>query len=125
MIDLIMVGGQMNKMVCIYCRKSIDEDSSFCKYCGAGVILNNADRHKEEKLATIFQSVYRTLQTCSEYSEKEFEEKFEPFKSYVNKILSNNDYYRLLVDIIFYSGFRASTVDKYLEVSINKGAIRR
>lgn len=29
--------------------------------------------------------------------------------------MSNNDYYKLLVDIIFYSGFKASTVGKYLD----------
>ena len=29
--------------------------------------------------------------------------------------MSNNDFYKILVDIIFYSGFKASTVDKYLD----------
>jgi len=75
----------------------------------------NSNAHNEEKLARIFQSVYTTLCTHSDYSEKEFEEKFEAFKNFKNRIMRNNDYYRLLVDIIFYSGFRAATVDKYLE----------
>lgn len=57
----------------------------------------------------------RTLYTYSDYSEKEFDEKFSTFKSYENLLLSDNDYYRILVDIIFYSGFKASTVDRYIE----------
>jgi DNA-3-methyladenine glycosylase I len=79
------------------------------------MVTANANTHNEEKLASIFQSVYRTLYTYSDYLEKEFEEKFNAFKNYQNRIMSDNDYYRLLADIIFYSGFRAATVDKYLE----------
>lgn len=105
----------MNKIECKACGKSIDEDSVFCKYCGATIGNANANADNEEKMASIFQRVYRTLYTHSDYSEKEFEEKFRPFKDYENRIMSDDDYYRLLVDIIFYSGFRAATVDKYLE----------
>lgn len=108
-------GSQLNKMECKSCGKSIVADSCFCKYCGASVGTYNVNANNERKLASIFQSVYRTLQTYSDYSEKEFEEKFEAFKSYENRVMSDNDYYEVLVDIIFYSGFRASTVEKYLE----------
>jgi len=105
----------LNKIECKLCGKSIDEDSCFCKYCGANVGTANANAHNEKRLASIFQSVYRTLYTYSDYSEKEFKDKFAAFKCYGNRAMSDNDYYRRLVDIIFYSGFRASTVDKYLE----------
>jgi 3-methyladenine DNA glycosylase len=105
----------MNKIECKACGKSIDEDSCFCKYCGATVSNAKANVHNEDKMASIFQRVYKTLYTHSEYSEKEFDEKFSSFKDYENRIMSDDDYYRLLVDIIFYSGFRAATVDKYLE----------
>jgi len=102
-------------MVCRSCGKCLDEDSSFCKYCGASVAFTNVNPHNEEKLATIFKSVCSTLYTYSDYSEKEFQEKFEVFKNYEKRIMSDNDYYRLLVEIIFYSGFRAAIVEKYIE----------
>lgn len=105
----------MEKIKCGLCERRIDEDSHFCKYCGTAIVFRNEDTYNEERLTYIFQNVYKTLQTYSSYSEKEFDEKYESFKNYKNRTLSDNDYYRLLVDIIFYSGFRASTVDKYIE----------
>jgi len=105
----------MNKIECQSCRSSIDEDSSFCKYCGVCVSHANFHALNNERLNSIFQRVYRTLCKYSDYSEEEFEDKFEVYKNYEDRIMSDNDYYRAIVEIIFYSGFKASTVDKYLE----------
>lgn len=103
----------MNTVECKSCNKSIDEDSSFCKYCGTSIRKNN--QNSEINLASIFHKVYKTLQENSDYSKEEFIEKFDVYKGFENREMSDNDYYRLLVDIIFYSGFRAATVDKYLD----------
>lgn len=111
-----MEENRVRKIECGSCTKSIDEDSVFCKYCGSKTSAIQTNSLDDKKLASIFQRVHETLYTNSEYTEKEFEDKFKVYKNYENKTLSNNDYYRLLVEIIFYSGFRASTVDKYLDV---------
>lgn len=103
----------MKNIECKSCKKNIDEDSVFCKYCGVSVRSLNV--HHEEKLARIFKNVYTTLQKQSMYSEEEFNNKFDLYKEYKNRIMHDNDYYQLLVNIIFYSGFRAATVEKYLE----------
>lgn len=93
----------------------IDDDSIFCKYCGVKVIEERTYSLDGEKLSSIFQRVYDTLYSNSSYTKMEFDEKFDLYKNYENKVMSNNDYYQMLVDIIFYSGFKASTVDKYLD----------
>ena len=98
------------------CQKTIDSDSRFCKYCGARVVSTKKSKINNDKLVSIFQNVCDTLCLNSEYTEQEFEDEFSRFKSYENRDISDNEYYRLLVDIIFYSGFKASTVDKYLDV---------
>lgn len=105
----------MNKIKCISCGKSIDEDSCFCKYCGKSIVDRHVKSYNEEKLARIFSNIYKTLYIYSDYSKEEFDNKFSAFKSYEKRNLSDNDYYRIIVDIIFYSGFRASTVDKYID----------
>jgi len=92
----------------------IDNDSIYCKQCGVKVVEKQTITWNKEKLSSIFQGVQETQYSNSSYTKTEFDEKFDGFKNYENKSLSNNDYYRILVDIIFYSGFRASTVDKYL-----------
>lgn len=98
------------------CQKTIDSDSRFCKYCGARVVSTQKSKINNDKLVSIFQNVCDTLCLNSEYTEQEFEDEFSRFKNYENRDISDNEYYRLLVDIIFYSGFKASTVDKYLDV---------
>lgn len=103
------------KMQCILCKKMIDYNSIFCKYCGAKVCEERICSLDTEKLGSIFQSVHETLIRNSSYTKTEFAEKFDSYKNYGNKDMGDNDYYKVLVDIIFYSGFRASTVDKYLD----------
>lgn len=68
-----------------------------------------------EQLASIFQRVKETLFSNSSYTQTEFDERFDVYKNYENRVMSNNDYYQLIVNIIFYSGFRAATVEKYLD----------
>ena len=74
-------------------------------------IINN---YNDKDLANIFNCIYNTLIEQSNYSKQEFEEKFNNFKHYEKRKLDNNEYYQLLVDIIFYSGFKAATVNKYI-----------
>ena len=105
----------MGKVRCELCTKMIDDDSLFCKYCGTKIINEQALSVNGVKLASIFQRVQETLYTNSTYTEKEFNEKFDVYKDYEYKNLSDNAYYQILVDIIFYSGFKASTVEKYLD----------
>lgn len=105
----------MDKIKCLSCGKGIDEDSRFCKYCGKRIVDQHVKAYNEDKLVRIFSNIYKTRYTYSDYSKEEFDDKFSAFKSYEKRMLSDNDYYRIIVDIIFYSGFRASTVDKYIE----------
>jgi len=103
------------KMLCKSCGKEIDSDSIFCKYCGENARAKQENLETDKKLVEIFQAVRSTLQKNSAYSDLEFKNYFEPFMHYENRVLSDNEYFRLLVDVIFYSGFKASTVNKYLE----------
>lgn len=69
-----------------------------------------------EKMASIFQRVKETLFSNSNYNQVEFDERFDVYKNYENRLMSNNDYYQLIVNIIFYSGFKATTVEKHLDI---------
>lgn len=103
------------KMECVLCNKMIDDDSLFCKYCGAKVVEERIRSFYTEKLCRIFQRTKETLVKNSKYTSVEFDKEFDSYKHYQNKNMEDNDYYKILVDIIFYSGFKASTVDKYLD----------
>lgn len=103
-------------MHCKSCSKIIDDDSIFCKYCGIHVTTGKKAAVDNVKLKDIFHRVYSTLHSNSQYTKDEFDNEFDYYKSYENRVISNNDYFMLLVDVIFYSGFKASTVDKYLSV---------
>ncbi len=103
-------------MYCKSCTQKIDEDSKFCKYCGAKVTNEIKADVDGIKLKNIFHGIYITLQSNSQYTKEEFDEDFDCFKNYENKVFSNNDFYKILVDVVFYSGFKASTVEKYLRV---------
>lgn len=105
----------MGLIRCISCEHMIDKDSIYCKYCGTNIIKEFVSPIDADKLSNIFYRVKDTLCNNSKYTEEEFSKKFDIFKNYENKLMDDNNYYQLLVDIIFYSGFRASTVDKYLD----------
>ena len=74
---------------------------------------SNKNNYKDKDLAYIFNCIYNTLIEQSDYSKQEFEEKFNDFKHYEKRKLDDNGYYKILVDVIFYSGFKAATVNKY------------
>lgn len=61
----------------------------------------------------IFAAVEATLK--KQYaSEADFNAKFARFKLFENRMLSDNDYFSILVKICFYSGFKAGTVENYM-----------
>ncbi|WP_373482761.1 hypothetical protein [Acetobacterium sp.] len=63
---------------------------------------------------------YDEIYQCGKSNPTEFDERFDIYKNYENRVMSNNDYYQLIVNIIFYSGFRAATVEKYMEEEMKK-----
>jgi len=62
----------------------------------------------------IFTNIEATLRKVSSHSEDEFNSSFGSYKNYENQILSDDEYYDNLVEVIFYSGFKASTVSQML-----------
>lgn len=104
------------KIACKRCGQMIDQDSVFCKYCGDKTDFQVTPIDLPTKqLKDIFECIQRSLLQNSSYSQEAFDSKFNRFKTYENRVLNDNEYFRILVDVIFYSGFRASTVSKYLE----------
>lgn len=104
--------------VCSSCNKNIDDDSIYCKYCGKKVLESITFEFSKEKLRDIFFKVEDTLFRNSKYTKDEFESNFacfRNFKTYEQMSLSDNEYYTMLVDIIFYAGFRASVVTRYID----------
>lgn len=63
------------------------------------------------KYKEIFLNIENTLKQQSWFSEEEFNEQFGKFKKLENRELTDNDYYRMLTMIIFYSGFKSSIVE--------------
>lgn len=109
-------GGIPMKITCLYCGQQIDFDSKFCRFCGEKVRPDTLENGSLDKsLNDIFNAVYTTLVSHSDYSQEEFDKKFDIYKHYEKRVLIDEQYFRLLVEIIFYSGFRASTVNKYLD----------
>lgn len=64
----------------------------------------------------IFSKVEVTLRNQSKLSEMDFNSHFGKFKTYENRSLSDADYFNTLIQIVFYSGFKAETVSKKLDV---------
>ena len=64
----------------------------------------------------LFESIEESL--LSEASKTlpldQIQEQLNKFKHFEDRLLSDSDYYQILVDVIFYSGFRASTVNEKL-----------
>jgi DNA-3-methyladenine glycosylase I len=63
----------------------------------------------------IFNKVEETLKQQSKLSEENFNSRFGEYKSYKSRSYSDEDYYKILIEIIFYSGFRAETVDNKMD----------
>lgn len=66
-------------------------------------------------LSNIYDLTLKTLKRHSSLSEAEFEEKIEEWRNYPNRFQTDNDFFELLVEITFYSGFKAKTVKKGLD----------
>jgi len=64
----------------------------------------------------IFEKVESTLISHSTLDADTIRERLEKFKHLEGRILSDSEYYRVLVHVVFYSGFRAATVNAKLEV---------
>jgi len=58
----------------------------------------------------IFEGVESTLLRTSTLPESLFRARLSRFKQVEDKTLSDDKFYRILVDVIFYAGFRAATV---------------
>lgn len=100
-------------MICSSCSKFIDSDSVYCKYCGVKLQIESPTKHIS--CGDIFNKIHTTLRETTELSNTEFDAKFGIYKMYENRSLTDNQYYSILVDVIFYSGFKAATVDKYIK----------
>ena len=60
----------------------------------------------------IFSKAESSLQDYCSLSEEDFKKKFGYYKTYEGQDLKDSQYYEMLVKVIFYSGFKAETVDK-------------
>jgi len=67
----------------------------------------------------IFNKAEITLKKQSWFSDIDFDKKYGRFKTFENKSRTDNEYFEMLVMIIFYSGFRASTVENKEQVILN------
>lgn len=72
-----------------------------------------------QKHKAIFNQIETTLRNVSALSRELFDSHFGEFKDYENQSLSNDRYFSRMIDIIFYSGFRAETVRKKLDVIVS------
>jgi len=62
----------------------------------------------------IYRLTYETLKDNSLLSEAEFNEQIECWRNYPNKFQNNDDFFELLIEITFYSGFRSKVVSEKL-----------
>ena len=58
----------------------------------------------------IFHKLEETLRKQSSFSEEKFNSSFGNFKHFENRKLTDNDYYNLIVEIVFYSGIKANII---------------
>ena len=60
---------------------------------------------------SIFNKAELTLKQHSWFTEKEFQDVYGRFKTFETKIRSDDEYFEMLTMIVFYSGFKAATVE--------------
>lgn len=60
----------------------------------------------------IFFNLENALKEKTSFSEKEFNDVYGQFKHYEDRNLTDNEYYNLIFPVVFYSGFKASVVEK-------------
>lgn len=64
----------------------------------------------------IFSKLEDSLRQHSGLSDAEFRSRFDKFKHFENRLLSDKDYYGIMVDVTFYSGFKAAVVSDKLDL---------
>lgn len=64
----------------------------------------------------IFGKAEACLKRQSMLSEEDFNSQFREYKAYNDQHFTDADYYKILTAIVFYSGFRAETVDNKMSV---------
>jgi 3-methyladenine DNA glycosylase len=64
----------------------------------------------------IFSKAESSLQDYCFLSEEDFKKNFGYYKTYESQDLTDSQYYERLVEVIFYSGFKAETVDNKMPV---------
>lgn len=65
-----------------------------------------------EDYKAIFKRIEKTLKAQSSLSEEEFNLALSPFKNYVGRELLDNEVFHILVMVTFYSGMKATTVNR-------------
>jgi DNA-3-methyladenine glycosylase I len=60
----------------------------------------------------IFLNAEKSLKKQTWFSDVDFEKRYGKFKLFENKVRSNDDFFQMLIMIIFYSGFKAEIVEK-------------
>lgn len=60
---------------------------------------------------SIFHMAELTLKQHSWFTEMEFQDTYGRFKAFETKIRSDDEYFEMLIMIVFYSGFKAATVE--------------
>ena len=67
-----------------------------------------------DSLHNIYYLTLETLKRHSSLNEVEFEEKTDEWRNYPNKFKNDEDFFNLLVQVTFYSGFKSGTVNRSL-----------
>ena len=77
---------------------------------------------KDQTLKALFESVETYVRSVAleSMSPDKFIEATRPYMEARRSVLTDNDYYRLMVMIIFYSGFRAATVTQLKDVILQQ-----
>lgn len=75
--------------------------------------------YTHEELIDIFERTREALIQNNNYTYEEFESEFDAFKHFKDKSFTDNEYYRIMVAVVFYSGFKAATVTKRMNVIYN------
>ena len=64
----------------------------------------------------LFKGVENTLRSQSKLTLADFDSRIGKFKNYAGRLLSDNEYFDILIKVVFYSGFKAETVTDRLEI---------
>ncbi len=67
-------------------------------------------KHSPAKLSAIFNAAEKTLRNQNHSTERDFDASFKVYKNINTRNWDDNCYYKVIVRVTFYSGFRAKTV---------------